>query len=165
MANVECDCKLAGYCNRHRVKKATRLVELCRQRGDYWQAWEENRGPGQLDSGRPLQPPAPKPNPWVVLHSRYAAAIESGVWNPAAEQRWHDEEWVRTIPCRGCGSRWADIAGILDLSTAENAFCSSVLAHNRVSTEHVKPPNPWLKLADAYAIYLPNGKDLSNVGR
>jgi len=52
----ECQCELAGWCDRHQAKKTSRMVDLCRQHGDYWDAWEQGRGPGQCqqqkDDGR-----------------------------------------------------------------------------------------------------------------
>lgn len=38
-----CDCKLAGWCERHRVSKTDRMVELCQEGGRYWEAWESGR--------------------------------------------------------------------------------------------------------------------------
>jgi hypothetical protein len=47
----DCQCSLeAGHCDRHRVYKTARWKELCRLREDYFQAWEEGRGPGQVNS-------------------------------------------------------------------------------------------------------------------
>lgn len=38
--NTDCKCELAGYCARHNMYKPTRLVELCKQGGEYWVYWE-----------------------------------------------------------------------------------------------------------------------------
>ncbi len=35
------------WCERHRVPKTPHLVELCQTRDDYWDSWEQGRGPGQ----------------------------------------------------------------------------------------------------------------------
>lgn len=42
-----CECPLAGYCNRHKVNKSIKLHELCQTKMNYFQAWEEGRGPRQ----------------------------------------------------------------------------------------------------------------------
>ena len=42
-----CVCPLAGYCDRHSVKKTSNLHRLCQQGGAYWEAWEQGTGPGQ----------------------------------------------------------------------------------------------------------------------
>lgn len=55
---MSCECELAGYCERHKVKKNSTLLALCQQHGNYWQAWEDNRGPGQ---NRPPVAFNPKP--------------------------------------------------------------------------------------------------------
>lgn len=45
----KCECPLAGYCNRHGVKKGESLHKLCQTNEDFFLAWEECRGPGQAD--------------------------------------------------------------------------------------------------------------------
>tara|TARA_Y100000310_G_scaffold64466_1_gene59992 strand:- start:153 stop:662 length:510 start_codon:yes stop_codon:yes gene_type:complete len=56
-----CQCEFKDgesriFCERHQIVKTRSLYELCRQRHDYFQLWEENRGPLQnLD-------PLPDPN-------------------------------------------------------------------------------------------------------
>lgn len=42
-----CECPLAGYCQRHGVKKRDGWHKLCQTRENYYQAWEDGRGPGQ----------------------------------------------------------------------------------------------------------------------
>lgn len=43
-----CDCELAAYCNRHKVRKSPHLLYLCQTNESYYDAWEEGRGPGQV---------------------------------------------------------------------------------------------------------------------
>lgn len=45
-ASRSCDCKLAGYCNRHGIHKSEKWFELCRDES-YRRAWDEGAGPGQ----------------------------------------------------------------------------------------------------------------------
>jgi hypothetical protein len=51
-----CQCNISGtkdgwaWCERHQVKKTAHWVRLCQTRPDYFQAWEEGRGPGQVRS-------------------------------------------------------------------------------------------------------------------
>lgn len=45
--SAACQCTLAGWCERHNVKKTANHVRLCQQGGDYWHAWERGSGPGQ----------------------------------------------------------------------------------------------------------------------
>jgi len=47
MKKTSCTCDGPGYCSRHNVQKTEILFKLCQQRQDYFQAWEEKRGPGQ----------------------------------------------------------------------------------------------------------------------
>jgi hypothetical protein len=78
-----CQCNIQNtkdgwaWCERHKVKKTAHWVRLCQTRFDYWQAWEEGRGPGQ------------NPNPdlrivqmlvrdnWQDVERRTGAALQS----------------------------------------------------------------------------------------
>ena len=42
-----CECTEPGYCSRHGCEKSTRLWQLCHSRPDYFELWENQRGPGQ----------------------------------------------------------------------------------------------------------------------
>ena len=42
-----CECPLAGYCNRHGIKKNHHYHKLCQNHTGYFNMWEECRGPGQ----------------------------------------------------------------------------------------------------------------------
>ena len=53
ITTVACGCKIPDasdgwvWCERHKVKKTAHWVRLCQTRPDYFQAWEDGRGPGQ----------------------------------------------------------------------------------------------------------------------
>jgi hypothetical protein len=47
MKVTACECVEPGWCPRHRCVKNELHFQLCRRRPDYFQAWEEGRGPGQ----------------------------------------------------------------------------------------------------------------------
>lgn len=47
MLVTKCECKFAGFCSRHGVEKNPKLVDLCQRKRNYFDAWEEGRGPGQ----------------------------------------------------------------------------------------------------------------------
>lgn len=52
----QCHCEPSGYpfyCERHKVKKTAHWVRLCQTRPDYFQAWEDGRGPGQVHASLP----------------------------------------------------------------------------------------------------------------
>ena len=44
---TECECPLAGFCNRHGIKKNNHYHKLCQNHPGYFQMWEKCRGPGQ----------------------------------------------------------------------------------------------------------------------
>lgn len=44
---TECECPIAGYCNRHQVNKSAHLHKLCQNHIGYFNMWEECRGPNQ----------------------------------------------------------------------------------------------------------------------
>lgn len=47
MSHTGCTCKTPGYCERHGCVKTEAWWKLCQTREDYFQLWEEGRGPGQ----------------------------------------------------------------------------------------------------------------------
>jgi hypothetical protein len=47
MRPTPCDCPSAGFCPRHRCEKSAAGHQLCQTRPDYFQLWEDGRGPGQ----------------------------------------------------------------------------------------------------------------------
>ncbi len=95
-----------------------------------------------------------RPSAWHIIHSRYAAAIQSGKWSETVERHWLDTEFSRLVPCGACGSKWTSLAATIDLCSAERAFESTWLAHNRVSTEHVQPALQTITYTQCRAIYL-----------
>lgn len=52
---TSCECHLAGYCNRHRCKKTFNQVKLCQTNPKYWEAWENGKGPGQIQPTDPVR--------------------------------------------------------------------------------------------------------------
>ena len=42
-----CQCPLAGYCDRHKITKNAHFHHLCQTRQDYFDMYEQCRGPGQ----------------------------------------------------------------------------------------------------------------------
>lgn len=44
---TDCECPLAGYCNRHQVTKSNHLHKLCQTNNTYFNKWENCQGPGQ----------------------------------------------------------------------------------------------------------------------
>lgn len=44
---TQCECPIAGYCQRHKVTKPNGWHQLCQARANYFEAWEQGRGPGQ----------------------------------------------------------------------------------------------------------------------
>lgn len=44
---TQCECPIAGYCARHKVKKTNGWHKLCQTRENYFLAWEQGRGIGQ----------------------------------------------------------------------------------------------------------------------
>jgi hypothetical protein len=51
-----CQCEHPGWCERHGVRKSPHLHKLCQTRQDYYDAWEQGRGPGQH---LPVEPQPP----------------------------------------------------------------------------------------------------------
>ena len=153
MTNPDCHCELAGWCTRHGVQKATRLIELCGQRGEYWDAWEANRGPLQHVPSATVEPQQTAPhNHWCALH--YYGVKYRHDWNPTRAIKWY-RAWASNIPnTRGCGCRekWTTMDVDIDFSTARKFFDSSVVGHNMVNWSIGKPV---ISFDQAYAIWWP----------
>jgi hypothetical protein len=64
MARTNCECPLAGYCNRHGVNKTPHQHKLCQNHPTVFKAWEEGRGPGQENGQQ--EPPRKKVEPKPV---------------------------------------------------------------------------------------------------
>lgn len=45
---TRCQCGGPGWCERHGVQKTPHYHHLCQTREDYFQLWEQGRGPGQI---------------------------------------------------------------------------------------------------------------------
>lgn len=111
------------------------------------------RGSVVVSHALPPQPPV-QTNPWSLIHSRYAAAIQSQIWDEVIERNWLDCEFSKLVPCSSCGSKWLSLAATLDLSSAESAFRTLWAAHNTVSTQHVQPPLPAMPYDQCRALWL-----------
>lgn len=94
------------------------------------------------------------PNPWSVIHTRYATAIKTNQWHEATERNWLANEFAKLVPCGSCGSKWLSLSATIDLSTAENAFKTLWQAHNTVSTKHVQPPLPAMSYEQCRELWL-----------
>jgi hypothetical protein len=58
---TDCTCPEPGWCERHKVNKTPHWHHLCQTRENYFQAWEQGRGPGQRKISD--RPPRAKPEP------------------------------------------------------------------------------------------------------
>lgn len=91
-------------------------------------------------------------NPWLIIHTRLAAAIESGLWDETAERKWYQSKFVPLIPKSCCSDNWGPIEAKLNWSTAEAAFESWYQAHNEVSLKH--SGRPTITFEQCRALYL-----------
>lgn len=44
-AKTSCECPAAGFCQRHKCQKNAHFHSLCQNRPDYFDLWENGRGP------------------------------------------------------------------------------------------------------------------------
>lgn len=66
---MNCECKLAGWCERHKMLKSDRMVELCQTSEKYFNHWENN--PGNQQSPQEIEP---KPlGPGTILEKKIKA--------------------------------------------------------------------------------------------
>lgn len=117
---TQCECPIAGFCQRHQVEKPDGWWKLCQTRERYFAAWESGRGPGQ--SGRRPKPTKRRskkpPLSDKEKEQRRKKAEEAKIKNAdkgrAAWAELHAvinptpawyAEWLKTIPSFGCGCR------------------------------------------------------------
>lgn len=62
---TQCECPLAGFCQRHGVDKSSHLHKLCQNHAGYFNMWEACRGPNQNpnDCIKPPSLSTPTPDP------------------------------------------------------------------------------------------------------
>lgn len=88
---TECMClgatEFPFYCRLHGVEKTKHFHTLCQQRPDYFQLWQEGRGPRQV---------TPNPDRWYRPGTWLARAIKTVTFGKIA-------------PCTSCNSRAAQL--------------------------------------------------------
>ena len=94
---MTCVCKLAGYCERHRIDKTQHLFKRC-QDGTFFDAWEAGRGPGQ-------QVEAKATDSQIAERRRLVKELGRKAWDKLFSEVTTAEElqlWEKTIPKYGC---------------------------------------------------------------
>lgn len=83
MKVTPCECAAPGWCSRHRCEKPEYFWHLCRRRHDFFEAWEQGRGPRQTTA-----PPGALREPC----------------------RHRGQEPIDQVPCDLCGGRTIQVA-------------------------------------------------------
>lgn len=135
----ECECPVAGYCKRHQINKLKHWHNLCQTHIDYFEAWEQGRGPGQprtplaikraeqaeLSRQRQLQRLR---DHWAELHTKKDATPE-----------WF-QRWLNRVPNFGCGCKdKAEAILLLIPPRYDDWFAWSVEFHNAINADR----RPW----------------------
>ena len=92
-----CVCDKPGWCVRHQCEKSEHWHMLCQTRPDYFQLWEEGRGPGQCF-------PTSEMEPSLV---QKALSLGAAVVRHAADGAFKLDDaayFARLDICRSCGS-------------------------------------------------------------
>lgn len=114
--SVTCVCESAQYpffCQRHGCEKTEHWQALCKNRQDYFQLWEEGRGPGQKTPANarliPCRHRGTEPVEQVACELCGARHVlvpvyECGLWGTCTERRWGTRhERARSMPaCLTC---------------------------------------------------------------
>lgn len=96
---MRCECSKAGFCTRHNVDKTPHLVHLCQTRQEFFQAWEENRGPGQRSTNDRTA------RRTIIRRREDIARLGRELWEELfTTVKTHDdlERWEAKIPKYGC---------------------------------------------------------------
>lgn len=125
---TQCECPIAGYCDRHNRIKNEHLHALCQTRQDYFDAWERTpKRQRQFALG-------PAYNHWMPLH--YYAVKHWDDWNKKEARKWYSK-WKLAIPKTGCGcaESWKTETATMPpkFVSAKAFFEWSVEIHNAVS--------------------------------
>lgn len=148
---MKCECLLAGYCNRHKVRKSARMVELCQTHDDYRDAWEQGRGPGQITETNTVEREQTAAyNHWMPLHG-YAPKHWHD-WDERAARAWY-RQWQRAIPSScGCAGNWKKEVSAMpvQLSSPQAFFEWTWRIHDAVN-ERLGKHRPTLE--EAYLLF------------
>jgi hypothetical protein len=141
----ECQCELAGWCERHQRMKSDRMLHLCKADERYWAKWEST-------PSHEYQPQLGCDyNHWMPLH--YYAVKHWHEWNEQAAGWWYSM-WAVRLP-RGCNCKenWNEEikANPVDLSSARGFFEWSWRIHNAVNRRLGKQCQP--SLDEAYRLF------------
>lgn len=144
---TQCECPIAGYCDRHNRIKNEHLHALCQTRQDYFDAWERTpKRQRQFALG-------PAYNHWMPLH--YYAVKHWGDWDATAAKKWY-RVWKRGLKRTGCGcaENWKTETAKYppNFTSAEAFFQWAWLVHDAVSERLGKPR---VTLAECYGIWMP----------
>jgi hypothetical protein len=163
---TQCECTEAGFCKRHNVAKCAHFVSLCQKYDEYFEAWEDARGPGQLQDPalktvREKRQAARKQKRldryhelWDELHGYAIATFHA--WSASAASAWYRDHWLKKVPssgCKACRSHWLDITTEHPpvFGNPAEFFEWTVARHNDVNSSLGRPPFP---LVAAWARYL-----------
>lgn len=108
---TDCECPLAGYCNRHKVEKSNHLHKLCQNHTGYFEMWEACQGPGQqnvdCDKAPEVTTPSQAPDPNHTLPSKiqmaknYASALSAHA-RSGFQHATTEEQKARLEICKSC---------------------------------------------------------------
>ena len=150
MVTTPCECELAGYCARHRVRKISHYVKLCQTKLSYFRAWEEGRGIWQSKPDKKL---SVQYNHWAPLH--YYAVKHWDDWDKTAAKKWY-RVWTSGLKRTGCGcaENWkTETVKYPPVFTSAEAFFQwTWLVHDAVSERLGKPR---VSIAECYGIWMP----------
>lgn len=122
------------WCPRHGVTKTRHLWLLCLRRDDYYRAWEEGRGPGQVSA-------AARPAAEGDREAAYRAAI--AVQQNAVRREW----WEKRLAIHWKGGRhrpWPEILRLLDLCRDRRLFpCGGCAAKLEAFQRDLLEPTRW----------------------
>lgn len=98
-SSMRCECSISGFCARHNVDKTPHFLHLCQTRPDFFQAWEDNRGPGQLSTKDRTARRV------IVKRREDIAKLGRELWEElftAVETHEDLDRWEAKIPKYGC---------------------------------------------------------------
>lgn len=148
MAKTECECPLAGYCDRHGMKKNEAQHTLCQTSLRHFQMWDMGNGGATVTADPDLTRVAPRTSSQVNAKAHTARAYQRADKLPCV---YRSSEPIETVRCKSCPKHYV----VEPVYACElHGKCVVLTAHNKTKDFAV-----CKDCKDRQTVYIPDPKD------